>query len=515
MKEFLLISPEIVLALTFAFIIAAEITYSGERVRFILSIAVLGLASAFLQTLICYEYEAQEIFGGVLAVDGFSLFFKLIFILLAMISIFSVSHNKEISTDRRAEYCALIVASTLALCLVAATTDLILTFLSLLCLNVLSYFLAAYGQKSLASTEASVKYLMFGAVASALFLYAASLLFAFTHSLNIYEIHASLLKTPLPYHSMLVIFILIFFSFSFQVGAFPMHYFMPDVLEGSPTPVSAFLSVGSRAAGFALSARFLIVLFTQAGEFPGQWKVLGAFDWTQILSLSSGVTMAIGSLLATRQMRAKRLVAHLVVAETGFLLLGILVLDEIGITALLYNLVVDLFSLCGIFYILTFLLEELKSDRLEDLRGMLKKAVPECIYLILFLLCLVGSPPLSGFIGKFTLLGAALRHQRPALVVIGICSMVLSMTAVIRLCYHLIGDIQKPIDVPIKRSLPRKIFLNALLLPMILVGVFADIVFLLGKPVDRFSLPLKYSSACTCDAGCPLSLARALLLFKK
>ena len=477
MKEFLLISPEIVLALTFAFIIAAEITYSGERVRFILSIALFGLASAFLQALICYEYDAQEIFGSVLAVDGFSLFFKLIFIALAIISIFSVSHSREISQERRAEYCALVVAATLAMCLVSASTDLILTFLSLLCLNVLSYFLSAYGQKSLASTEAAVKYLMFGSVASALFLYAAAILFAFTHSLNIYEIHHALIKAPLPYHSMLVIFMLIFFTLSFQIGSFPMHYFMPDVLEGSPTPVSAFLSVGSRAAGFALATRFLIVLFTQPGEVPGQWKVLGAFDWTQILSLASGLTMAIGSLLATRQHRAKRLVAHLVVAETGFLLLAILVLDEIGITALLYNLVVDLFSLCGIFYILTFLLDELRSDRLEDLRGMLKKAVPECIYLVLFLLCLVGSPPLSGFIGKFTLLGVALRHQWPVLVVIGILSMVLSMTAVIRLSFHLIGDIHKPVETPIASSLSRKVFLNALLVPMILVGVFADVVF--------------------------------------
>ena len=205
--------------------------------------------------------------------------------------------------------------------------------------------------------------------------------------------------------------------------------------------------------------------------------MLGQLDWTQIVALTSAVTMAVGSLLAFRQRSAKRLVANLVVAETGFLLLGLLVLDEIGIASILYNLVVELFSLMGVFYVLGFLIDEVKSDRLVDLRGMLKRAVPECISLILFLLCLVGSPPMPGFLGKFTLLGAAVRHHRPGLALVGVISMVLCMAAVVRLSFHLIGDIHDTVQSPVRANLSRKTYLGVLLFPIAFICVFADFIF--------------------------------------
>jgi NADH-quinone oxidoreductase subunit N len=369
------------------------------------------------------------------------------------------------------------LAACLAMCLIVSAADLILIFVSLLFLNVISYFLAAYGRKSVLSTEAAVKYLAFGSVSSALLLYSMAILFASTHSLNIYEMHKSLVLTPLAPSVMLVTFMLCFLAFSFQIGAFPMSLLVPDVLEGAPTPVSAFLSLGSRAAGFGVATRFLVVVFAQPGVARGQWQVLGSLDWTQIVAVVSGLSMLIGSLLALRQTGAKRLVAYLVVAETGFLLMGLLVLDEVGIAALLYNLVIELFALMGTFYVLSFLVNELGSDRLEDLRGMLKRAVPECICLVMFLLCLIGSPPMPGFIGKFTLIGVAIRHQRMALACVGIISMVICSVSVARLAYHLIGDFQKSTETPVVASYSRKAFLSALVIPIALVGVFADFVF--------------------------------------
>jgi NADH-quinone oxidoreductase subunit N len=476
MKEFFLIMPEIVLALTLAFVVAGEITYYGEQVRLIIATSLLGLGGAFVQTVISYEYGASQVFGGALSIDGFSLFFKLIFISLAALAIASVSHTKEITPERRTEYCALILSSALAMCLVASAADIIIAFLSLLFLNIISYFLAAYGKRSLLSTEAAVKYLAFGAVAGAMFLYSLAILFAYSHSLNIYEMHKALVAHPLPPQVMLVVFMLLFLALCFQLGAFPMYLLVPDVLEGAPTPVSAFLSLGTRAAGFAISTRLLIVIFTQPGLTQGEWQVLGELDWTKIVSVVSGLTMTIGGLLAFRQKAAKRLVGYLVVAETGFLLMGLLVLDQVGIAALLYNLVIELFALMGIFYVLSFIFDELHSDRLEDLQGMMKRAVPECICLVLFLLCLVGSPPMPGFIGKFTLIGAAIRHGRFALAMVAVVSLVICTVSVARLAYQLIGDFQKPLE-PVASSLSRKVFLTAMVVPIAMVGIFADFVF--------------------------------------
>lgn len=477
MKEFFLIMPEIFLALTLCFIIIGEITYTGEEVRLIALTTLLGLGGAFVQTLISYKLIPSFAFGGVLSIDSFSLFFKLFFIGLSIFSVLAVLQTEEVSFRRRSEYCALVVAAALAMCIVASVTDLVLAFLSLLFLSVVSYFLSAYGKRAMLSTEAAVKSLAFGAVSIALFLYAIAILFDVTKTLNIYEMHKALAAASLPTSILIVVFMLSFLSLSYLMGAFPMSVIVPDVLEGAPTPVSAFLSVGSRAAGFAFAVRFLISVFAQAGDSPGQWKVLGEFDWTRIVSVTSALTMAVGALLALRQKGAKRLVSYLVVVETGFCLMGLAVLDEIGIAAILYNLVIELLALMGIYSILASFIDRIQSDRLDSLKGMLKRALPECICLILFLLCLVGMPPMPGFIGKFTLIGAAIDHHRFFLAGIGIGAIVLSTIAVARLAYFLVGDYQISRGETLALSVPRKVFLGSLLIPLFLVGVFANWVF--------------------------------------
>ncbi len=475
MKEFLYIMPEILIAVTLAFVVASEISHEGEQLRLITAISLLGLGSAFFYTIYSYQYGATPVFGGGLCLDGFSLFFKLIFISLAALSIASVGQTREIDPGRRTEYVALILASSLAMCLVASAADVILAYLSLLFLNVVSYFLAAFGRRSILSTESAVKYLAFGAVAGALFLYAIAILFAYTHSLNIYEMHRSLLAQPLPPQVMLVVFSFIFLSLSFQIGAFPMHLITADIMEGAPTPSAAFLSVGSRAAGFAIAIRLLIVVFTQPGLSEGRWEVLGGFDLTQLFSVVSGLTMMVGSLLALKQESAKRLVGYLVVTETGFMMMGLLVLDQVGIAALLYNLVIQLFALTGIFYVLAFFYDEIRSDQIQNLRGMLKRAVFECFCLVLFLLCLVGSPPLPGCIGKFTLIGAVIGSGRHPLALVAVLATVLSTVAVTRLSYYLVGDFKKD-AMPLAPRMARKAYLSVLLVPMTLAGIFAGLV---------------------------------------
>lgn len=476
LKDFLLITPELFLVLTLAAVVMGEITYHGEQIRFVTTTALIGLVGSFVQTLLTYQYGSSLIFSSTLSVDGLSLFFKLFFLVLAGFSIAISSLTREIAPERRAEYCVLILASTLAMCLAASAADLLLAFLALQALNTLSYFLIGYGKRSLFSIEAAVKYMGFSAVSGAFLLYGLAILFSQTHTLNIYEMHRALMAAPLTQEISLVVLILIFLSISAQIAAFPMYFWAPDVLEGMPTPASAFLSAGARATGFAVALRFLLVVFSQPALELGRWQVLGSLDWPKILALLSGFSMVLGALLAFRQKGAKRMVGCLVIAESGYLLIGLLVQDQVGVAALLYNLVIELFALVGIFYVLSFFYDELRSDRLEDLKGMLGRAVPESICLVLFLLCLVGIPPLPGFIGKFALIGAAVRHHWPILAVLAIGSMALSTVAVSRLAFHLIGDF-KGLTLSTRTVQPnsqRKAFLAIVLVPMLLAGIFAN-----------------------------------------
>ncbi|MCM2278031.1 MAG: NADH-quinone oxidoreductase subunit N [Oligoflexia bacterium] len=474
MSDFILILPEICLLLTLIFVIVAEITYHGEQVRWVKATALVGLGAALVQTVVAYQYGPIQVFHQAFAVDGLSLFFKLFFITLAALALIASAHTREIPRSRQAEYCALVIASTLGMCVASSASDLLLAFLSLQFVNILAFFIAGYGKRSLHSIEAAVKYMITSAVGGALLLYGLALLFSVTHTMNVYEIHRALVAAPLSAEHTLAILMLVLLSFSFQLGAFPMYFWMPDVIEGAPTPASGFLSLSVRAVGLAVALRFLIAIFAQPGSAEGQWQVLGSVDWTNIVALISAASMLIGSLLALRQEGAKRLIGNLLIAQTGFLLLGLLVLDQIGVAAVFYNLVIELFSLIGIFYVLAYLLEEFKTDRLTGLRGMMGKAVPESICLVLFLLTLIGIPPMPGFIGKFTLIGAAVRHDRLSLAVVAILSMTLSTVGVARLAYSLAGDLRMTVAFPAASSVKRQLFLAALIGPIVLFGVFAE-----------------------------------------
>jgi NADH-quinone oxidoreductase subunit N len=476
MNEFVYIMPEIFLALTLALVIAGEMTYHGEQVRLISATVLIGLGSALVQTLLCYQYGPAQIFGRTISVDGLSLFFDMVFISLSGLAVAICALSKEIAEERKSEYYALIVAACLAMCIAASASDLLLAFLSLQFLNILAAFIAGFGKGSVRSTEAAIKYMVFGLVGSAMLLYGMAILLASSHSLNIYDIHRALVQNPLSHGSMLVVFMLLFMALCFQAAAFPFNLWAPDVLEGAPTPASGFLSIATRATALAVAARFFIVMFAQPSENPGRWLVQGNVDWTQIVALVSGLSMGVGSLLAFRQTSAKRMVGALMIAESGHLLLGLLVLDQVGVAAVLYNLVVQLFALMGVFYVLSIFHDELHSDRFEDLRGILKRAVPECICLVLFLVSIVGIPPLPGFIGKFALIGVAIRHHWVGLGMVAIGSSAISTLAVARLSFYLVGDFKTTVAETLVPRTSRKILLSVLILPLVLCGVFAEFV---------------------------------------
>ncbi len=473
MNDFVRVLPEACLALTLIFVLLSEVTYYGERLRLISFFSVIGFLTALLQIVISYQHQNGFSFSGTLSNDGLTLFFKALFVVLGGLSVLSAANSSEIPPGRRSEFNALVLVSCFAMCLAAGSAELLLSFVALQTVNGVAFLLAGFGKRSLRSTEAAIKYLIISAVAGVSFLYAAGILFSVTHSLNIYEIHKALVASPLPRTQMLIVFMLFAISFGTQVAAFPLSLWAPDVIEGAPTPIAGFLSVGIPASGFAVAIRLFLGTFTEASDIHGQWKVLGEFQWTEVLTLLSGLTMMFGALLSLKQTSAKRMVGCLVVAQSGYYLMGLLVLDEIGVAALLYNLIVGLFSLVGAFFVLSFFYDEFGSDRLIDYKGALSRAVPECICLVLFLLCVVGVPPLPGFLAKFTLIGVVIRHNQLSLAIAAILATAISTITVSKLAFSLIGDIRTPSSKERWVSPRRNALLLSILVPMVFVGVFA------------------------------------------
>jgi NADH-quinone oxidoreductase subunit N len=357
--------------------------------------------------------------------------------------------------------------------LAAASNNLLLSAVCLVGTNVLLHLLSGFGVRSAFSAEAAVKHLVFTSVAAALFFYGCALVFGATGTLNLTEMHASLLERPLPPSVAVTVFTVFFLAICSQLAAFPMHFWAADVLEGAPTPVSAFVSVGSPALGIAIGTRLLVSLFVRSvGD--GAWEPMGVEKWPEVLGWVAGGSMAVGTLLALRQSGAKRLVGSLVVAQTGFLLIGLLELDRVGLAALLYGLLVELFAVLGCFYLIGFFQDRLGSDRLQDWKGMLRRSLLEVLALVFFLGSLVGAPPFPSFIAKFALVGAALEQQRFLLATVAIGSWGLSWVAVTRIVFVLVGDFRGSGYSASVWKVSRRVDLLLFFLPLVLLGLFAD-----------------------------------------
>jgi NADH-quinone oxidoreductase subunit N len=486
MLDALLIIPELFIVLTLILLLIGEVTYRGEKTRLLTATTLVGLAGAFFQALVAYRYGAAQIFHHALSIDGLALFFKTLFIGLGFLAVIASSQSREIETAERAEYQALTLLGCLAMIVAAESAHLLLGALALLVLNVVGFLLASFKKKSVASTEAGVKLLMFGAVSGMLMAFGIAVLFSETGSLNIYEVHRALGAGAGSPQTLLISFGLLFLSLCFQLAAFPMYLWAPDVFQGAPTPSSAFLSVGIPAAGFAVAIRWLLVVFAIPGE-GGAWAARESVPWSALLALAAALTMLAGSLLAVRQNSAKRMVGCLVVAQSGFGLLGLLVLDETGFAALLFQLLTGVVAGVGSYFILSVLHDEIGSDDLSRFNGMLKRAVPECICLILCLLTWLGLPPSPGFAGKFALIGSVFRQGWTLLAMIAVASLFLSVVAAARLAYSLMGEppswaVSTHSDgatsiTSIAPSWARSALLVLLVVPILLAAVFSDALF--------------------------------------
>jgi NADH-quinone oxidoreductase subunit N len=477
MKELVLLLPEIYLLMTLIGVLASEIGYQGESVRLVTGTALLGLTGALLQVLLTYPYCPQWALGGALAIDGPAFFFKILFLLMSIQAVFTLLYSKEVQIERRAEYCAFIVAAALAMCLTASAANVLLGFLALQFVQILFYFLSAFGKNSSAAIEAALKQWAFSILCSFLFLIGIVFLFAWTQALSFHEIRQALIVAPLNGLRGWVVFSFVFLGLSFQLGVFPMYLWVPDGVEGAPTPVSGFLFMGSCTAALSFALRFFLEVFSQPAFGSVGERGLSEINWPLFLAVISGATLLIGPLLALRQKAAKRMLACLLVSEGGFFLLGLLVLDPRGIQAIFYCVLVEIFCVMGAFYTLSFFSDEAGSDRLIDLRGALKSAPPECLALLLFLGCLIGLPPLPGFVGKFALIESAVEHRWYFLSVLSIVSMALSVGVwaifASHLTHHFVGH-PAPIAPPNRQ---RGALLFMLVLPLFLIMVFSDVVF--------------------------------------
>jgi NADH-quinone oxidoreductase subunit N len=427
--------PELVLCLTFLFALIGDMLARGRRPVVPFAISVLGLVVAGVLAVVdsgaAMPAAGRSIMGDLVVVDGLAAFFRLLFLFAGLATVLFAWTSEEIMGRRRenkGEFYALTVLMTVAMMVMAEARDLLMLYLSMEGVGLVSYVMAGYMRTSLRSTEASLKYVIFGAVSSAIMLYGLSLLYGLTGSLRFDGIREALLAGGVDPFGLLVAVVLILAGMSYKIAAVPFHFWCPDVYEGAPTPVAALFSVGPKAAGFALMIRFFYSTLAVGTNPAASVALINAINWPLLVAVISAVTMTFGNLVALRQDNVKRMLAYSSIAHVGYLLMGFVLLSDDGLAAILFYLLVYTLMNLGAFFFVVAVNNHLKSEELVDYSGLFYRMHWTAgVMMVIFLGSLTGVPPFAGFVGKLYLFMAAMDRQWFWLVILAGLNSVVSL----------------------------------------------------------------------------------------
>jgi NADH-quinone oxidoreductase subunit N len=430
-QDFAYLLPELVLAGGALALLVADVLTPRERQRWLFGFALAVLAATGT-ALVSTAGVDTTVVGGLTSVDGFALFFKVVFLFSAVITVLMSPRFLEVEGSRVGEYLFLVLCATLGMFFMASGVDLVTIFIGLETMALAFYILAGYIKPNRRSNEAAVKYFLLGAFSLGLLLYGMSLLYGLTGTTQLREIALALAGAeggPL----LTLAVILVVAGIGFKIAAVPFHMWAPDVYEGAPTPITAFLSVGSKAASFAMLLRIFVEALPEL-RFEGLSVVFGApVGWTTLFWVLSVVTMTVGNIVAITQSNTKRLLAYSSIAHAGYLLIGIVAGSERGITAVLIYLFLYVFMQLGAFAIVVLLRRhDVIGDELKDLSGLVTRSPFAAVAMLIFMLSLGGIPPTAGFMGKFWLFSAAIEAGYVWLAVIGVLNSAISLYYYVR-----------------------------------------------------------------------------------
>ncbi|MBM3871223.1 MAG: NADH-quinone oxidoreductase subunit N [Verrucomicrobia bacterium] len=431
--------------------------------------AVLGVAVILLYSFFAFDgNETLYAFGNAYVLDGLALWFKRFFLLAALLVLIMAAEYSDRFEAGQSEFFALILFALAGMMFAASANDFTLLFVSLELITVTFYVLVSFLRRRVESLEAGVKYLILGALSSGFLVYGIALVFGVSGTLNFNELADKLTNHPALGHKSLLFtgLLLVFVGLGFKMAIVPFQIWAPDVYQGSPTPTTAFLSVGSKAAGVVLLMRLLGTAIPDL-----------AFKLEKLLMTMAGLSILYGSLCAVPQRNLKRLLGYSSIASAGYLLLGFAVMNKAGSSAVLYYLAGYLFTALAAFSVIAIVVREAGAEDIDSLAGLAHRSPLLAATLTLAMVSLAGIPPLAGFFGKFLLLKAVVAegirwsayYWLFAVAVAGVLVSLYYYFNVVRAIYWSknVTDL-----TPISLSLPTKFALAICIIGMLWLGLY-------------------------------------------
>lgn len=467
--------PELALTLLALIVLLLDLrNHDHKRVALV---AGLGMAAIAIVPFIAAPTADNSVFwGGMVRHDMLSQTFKVMVLLAGAITCLMAIGDSGVG--RKGEFYLIIVIATLGACLISAAADLIMVFVGLETLSIPLYMLAAFRRDDARSAESGMKYFLFGAFSAAIMLYGFSLLYGFTGTTNLYALpdafQGAFSNNPVP---LLAALVMVVVGFGFKISAVPFHFWTPDVYEGAPTPVTAYVSVASKAASFALLVRFLIAVFPE--------MTIGGSDiqmfWVQLVVAAAVITMTLGNAVALVQTNIKRLLAYSSIAQAGYTLIGVAAIQSQGVesvASVAFYLFMYTFTNLLAFAVVIIFSEATGSEQIKDLAGLSRRNPWLALTMTIGLLSLAGIPPAAGFFGKFFLFNAAVQADLTWLAIVGV------LNAIVALYYYLVVikviyvDRSENEDQAIELSTPNAWVLGITTLAVLILGtVGAQVVY--------------------------------------
>ena len=458
-----LLLPEIFLFLWAILIFVLDFFWKRKKEN----LGYVALVGIVLTMLLALNSPEGKLFGGMFLVDSFSSFFNMIFLLTGFLTVASSIDFVRRLRAHQGEYFALLLLCMVGMMFLASAGELITLYVALELTTISLYVLAAYLKNELKSSEAGLKYLILGAVSSAILLYGISLIFGLTGTTLLKEIKMTLITKFLAYGeigpALILSFVFLIAGFGFKLALVPFHMWVPDVYEGAPTPITAFLSVASKAAGLVAFIRVFFESF-----------LIFQVDWVLLMAVLAALAMIIGNIIALLQTNIKRMLAYSSIAQIGYILLGVVAATSRGLASVSFYLFVYLFANMGAFIAAIAFSNTTGSDEITDYAGLSRRSPALAAMMAVFMLSLVGIPPLAGFTGKYFLFSAAIQQGWIWLVVVAVLTSVVSLyyyLGVVRQMYFQTSAAEKPITM----SATLKLALIICVIGVLIFGVYPNI----------------------------------------
>jgi NADH-quinone oxidoreductase subunit N len=461
--NYLAILPEILILVLGILVLIIDPFWKENSRRVNLGWLTAGGLFAVLAAMIMVGRPGEPLstWGGMVQFDWLAFSIKVFLILAgALTAIFMMDVER---LGNRAEAYLLLLASLIGMCFMASSGDLIMLYLAIETTSIPLYVLAGFLLADRFSVEAGFKYLLFGAMTSAILLYGFSLFYGMAGTTNFYQLTARFDHLS-PLLLGLLIFIMI--GLAFKISAVPFHFWAPDVYQGSPTPVAGYLSTASKAAGFIVLLRLFVI------AFPAD-KI--SADWTLILAVFATLTMTVGNFLALAQKNIKRMLAYSSIAHAGYILIGVVAFSQLGGTSVVYYLMAYILTNLAAFGAVVTYGRVTGSDEIKSYAGLSRRSPALALVMLVAFLSLSGMPPFGGFVAKVFVFTAAIQSQWIWLAVVGVLNSIVGLyyyLTVLKYVYLYRAENEEDERKPLPISRPYSVALVILTIGIIVIGVF-------------------------------------------